>query len=86
MGNRMDVYLNLVDAVQEYVQTVSGDDQYARDWVLACGIAAVDGNNPGTTEIRTISSPGMPAYTATGLLGWALDTYRPSEYEDDESV
>jgi hypothetical protein len=78
----LDAWPNMLDAIQAFASSVEGDDKFAKDWVLAMGIERVNKTMNSPTEIRVVSSPNTVAYTVTGLLGWAIDTYQPGEIEE----
>lgn len=81
MKQNVDTYMELIDAIQAHVQAVSGSDNYARDWVLVCGVDNIQGTDGSEGEIRLERSPRTTPYTITGLLGWALDCYQPTEID-----
>lgn len=70
-----ETYMALLEAIQNHIRALDGDDYFARDWVLACGVEELQGGNAGTGMIRIERSPRSTAYTVTGLLGWALECY-----------
>jgi hypothetical protein len=78
----VQTYAAIIEAVQNHVREVHGDDMYARDWVLACGIETATIDESSTTAIQVIKSPRATPYTMTGLLNWAIDMFVPSDDED----
>ena len=78
---RTESYLALIDAIQHHIRTVDGEDYYARDWVLTCGVEHITGPKDAAGMIRLERSPRSTPYTVTGLLGWALDCYHPTDID-----
>ena len=71
-----DTYLKIIEALQEHIQAICGEEFYARDWVLVCGIDNVKGQEQDVHEIRMERSPRSAGYAITGLLNLALDSYQ----------
>lgn len=76
-----DTYVKIIEAVQEHIQAICGDESYARDWVLIAGVDNINGEENDVHEIRLERSPRSTAYTVTGLLNWALDCYQPTDLD-----
>jgi hypothetical protein len=79
MKQHTDTYLALIDAIQAHITAVSGSENYARDWVLVAGVDNILGEDGSEGEIRLERSPRSTPYTVTGLLGWAMDCYQPTD-------
>lgn len=71
MSDRTDAYMQLLDAIQTYVQTVEGSHYYARDWILITGVQSVD--DATDAQLRIDHSPSTMPWTINGLMGTALD-------------
>jgi hypothetical protein len=67
-----ETYLHLIDAIQDHIQTIAGDNMIARDWVLITGTMRVESNGKDST-VRLITSPRTAAYTVHGLVSLAYD-------------
>lgn len=79
-------YDALIDAIQTHIRDTHGDNQYARDWVLICGVEAATMSEVEEASIQVIKSPRAAIYTVTGWLGWASDICAGygDDYDDDE--
>lgn len=82
MTNNPETYLAVVEAIQNHIAAMNGEDRYARDWILVCGIENIHRTGDALNEIRMERSPGTTGYSATGLLSVALDCYS-ADYLDE---
>ena len=85
--NDSQMYHNLIDAVQAYVQDSAGDDRIARDWVLIMGVQKIEdvtADDMSRVEVRATRSPRTAPYTVTGLLEFAAGCFTASEMDDEE--
>lgn len=72
MPTPTESYLALIDAIQNHIQVIAGDDYIARDWVLIAGTQRTTSNGKDAT-VRLVSSPRTAAYTIHGLASLAYD-------------
>lgn len=72
--DRTEAYMQLLDAIQKYVEIAQGSNLYARDWILITGIEAIQGDRD-EAEVRVDSSPNTANWTTYGLLTLALDNF-----------
>jgi hypothetical protein len=80
-------YLDLIDAIQSYVQDTAGDDRIARDWVLIMGVqklSDVTMDDMSRVEVRAARSPSTPPYTVTGLMDFAAGCFTATEMPEEE--
>ena len=76
MADKREAYINMLNAIQDYIQTVHGDNTYARDWILLTGLESIEGNDQ--SDVRMDTSPNTSNWAVYGLLSIALDNVQTS--------
>lgn len=71
---KQEAYLNLIDAVQAWVQLEHGADHYAKDWVLLTGVQRISNAN-NHTEVRIDYSPNTAPYAVLGLISIGMENF-----------
>lgn len=73
--DKREAYINMLDAIQDYIQTVHGDNTYARDWILLTGLEAVSGSKD-YSDVRMDTSPNTSNWAVYGLLEIAIQNFQ----------
>lgn len=81
--NRTQAYMELLEAVQNYIRTVHSDDHYARDWVLISGVEEIH-NSPRSSDIRIDTSPNASNWSIYGLLAIGIDNVNTNNDDDTD--
>lgn len=81
--NRTEAYMELLEAIQNYVQAIHTEKHYARDWVLITGIEPLNGPS-SDSQVRLDSSPNASTWSIYGLLTMGIDNFQTREADDDE--
>jgi hypothetical protein len=79
--NRAEAYMNLLDAIQDYIQTVHTDEHYARNWVLVSGIQELNGT-VNESQVRIDMSPNTSTWSIYGLLTLGIDNFHPETTDE----
>ncbi len=79
-----DTYSAIIEAIQEHIRQDVAEDQYARDWILVCGVETATMGETDRASIRIIKSPRTAIYSLTGLLDWAQGMLTDCEDDDDD--
>lgn len=75
--NRAEAYMELLQSIQTYIETVHGADYYARDWILISGVENLKDSH-SSSEIRLDTSPNTSNWSIYGLLAIGIDNFNTS--------
>ena len=71
--NRTEAYMELLEAIQNYIQTAHSPEHYARDWLLITGVEPISGTQ--TCEVRIDHSPNSATWSIYGLLTLGIENF-----------